>query len=82
MPMGFTAAPPLEPLAQQNGPHGQPYFVNGKWTFTKDGKPRKPGALRHLGPLPDDWDVWPPEMEEYFDKLQSEPWDDSEYRTP
>jgi plasmid stability protein len=67
MPMPFTAAPPLEPLQPTKGPEGQPYFVNGKWTFTKDGKPRKPGSLRHLGPLPDDWDVWPDDILASFD---------------
>lgn len=25
---------------------GPPWFVNGKWVYTKDGKPRQPGALR------------------------------------
>jgi hypothetical protein len=48
-----TAAPPLK------GPEGQPYFVNGKWTFTKDGKPRKPGALRGKIWIADDFDEWP-----------------------
>lgn len=55
---------------------GPPWLVGGKWVYTKDGKPRKPGALRHLPPLPDDWDKWDPEMEVFFDKLQNEPWDD------
>lgn len=62
-------APPVEAK-------GPPWLVDGKWVYTKDGKPRKPGALRHLPPLPDDWDKWPPEMEEFFEKLQTEPWDD------
>jgi hypothetical protein len=25
---------------------GPPWLVDGKWVYTKDGKPRKPGALR------------------------------------
>lgn len=58
-------------------PEGPPYFVNGEWVYTKDGKPRKPGALRKLPPLADDWDKWPPGMEEFFEKLQTEPWDDA-----
>jgi hypothetical protein len=27
--------------------------------------------------LPDDWDEWPPEMDEFFEKLQTEPWDEN-----
>jgi hypothetical protein len=55
---------------------GPPWLVDGKWVYTKDGKPRKPGAMRHLPPLPEDWDKWAPEMEELFEKLQGEPWND------
>lgn len=25
---------------------GPPWFVDGKWVYTRDGKPRQPGALR------------------------------------
>ncbi len=25
---------------------GPPWFINGKWSYTPDGKPRQPGALR------------------------------------
>ena len=46
------AAPPLK------GPEGQPYCVDGKWVWTKDGKPRKPGALKHMW-VADDFDEWP-----------------------
>ncbi len=38
---------------------GPPWFVNGEWVYTRDGKPRQPGSMRHLPPLPDDWDEWP-----------------------
>ncbi len=38
---------------------GPPYFVDGKSVYTKDGKPRKPGALRHLG------GGWTPEFDEW-----------------
>jgi hypothetical protein len=56
---------------------GPPWFIDGKWSYTPDGKPRQPGALRDkLADLPDDWDEWPPEMLEFFDKLHTEPWDD------
>jgi plasmid stability protein len=26
--------------------HGPPWFIDGKWVYTPDGKPRQPGALR------------------------------------
>lgn len=35
-----------------------PYFVDGKWVYTKDGKPRQPGALRGMW-VADDFDEWP-----------------------
>lgn len=62
MQMAFKAEPASlsAPLPGQKGPEGQPYCVNGKWVWTKDGKPRKPGAMRHLlGGWTDDFDEWP-----------------------
>jgi plasmid stability protein len=54
MPMSFTA----EPAAPLNA--GPPWLVDGKWVYTKDGKPRKPGAMRHLGGgWTEDFDEWP-----------------------
>lgn len=76
MPFYHDAPAPVASAQSAKGPDGQPFCVNGKWVWTKDGKPRKPGALRHLGSLPDNWDEWPPEMEAYFEKLQAEPWPD------
>ena len=38
---------------------GPPYFVDGKWVYTKDGKPRKPGAMRGMGGWSEDFDSWP-----------------------
>lgn len=77
MPFHHDAPAPFASAQSAKGPDGQPYFVGGQWVWTKDGKPRTPGALRHLGPLPDNWDAWPPEMEAYFEKLQSDPWHDA-----
>ena len=54
------------PAAKADGP---PWLVDRKWVYTKDGKPRQPGALRHLGPLPDDWDEWP---EGFWDFLEED----------
>ena len=57
MPLGYTS--PL-PQPQPSGPPvgGPPYIVNGKKVWTKDGKPRQPGALRGMW-VADDFDEWP-----------------------
>jgi plasmid stability protein len=44
------------------GPDGQPYFVNGHWVWTKDGKPRKPGGLKGQFLMADDFDDWPADI--------------------
>lgn len=36
-----------------------PEQVPAKQVFTKDGKPRQPGALRGKIHMADDWDEWP-----------------------
>ena len=71
MPMPFKHAEPAK--------GGPPWLIDGEWSYTRDGKPRKPGAWRGKKKLPDDWDEWSPEMLEFFDKLQSEPWNDSDF---
>ena len=38
MQVAFKQAEPVK-----NGP---PWFIDGKWVYTPDGKPRQPGALR------------------------------------
>jgi plasmid stability protein len=54
MQMSFAG----EPAAPLNA--GPPWLVNGKWVYTKDGKPRKPGAMRHLGGgWTEDFEEWP-----------------------
>jgi hypothetical protein len=55
MHSSFTPMPP-ELAAPKDGP---PWLVNGKWVYTKDGKPRKPGAMRGMIKLSDDFDEWP-----------------------
>jgi hypothetical protein len=57
---------------------GPPWLVDGKWVYTRDGKPRQPGALRHLPDLPDDFDEWSPEMEQAFADLLK-PWNDEDF---
>ena len=58
MPMPFIAQPASAGHLPPN-PDNAPYFVDGKWVFTKDGKPRKPGALRGKIWVADDFDEWP-----------------------
>ena len=38
MPVAFKHAEPTKV--------GPPWFIDGKWVYTPDGKPRQPGALR------------------------------------
>ncbi len=57
MPINFTAQPAMVPLsAPQDGP---PWLVDGKWVYTRDGKTRKPGAMRNTLFVADDFDEWP-----------------------
>ena len=50
------SAMPIELGAAQAGP---PWLVDGNWVYTKDGKPRKPGAMRGMGGWSEDFDSWP-----------------------
>jgi plasmid stability protein len=58
MAMTFAAQPASFDATLVPNPNNAPYFVDGKWVFTKDGKPRKPGALRDMW-VADDFDEWP-----------------------
>lgn len=62
MPSAFKHAEPAPQAAE-----GPPWLVNGEWVYTKDGKPRQPGAWRGKADLPSDWDEWP---EGFWDFLQ------------
>lgn len=55
---------------------GPPWLVDGKWVYTRDGKPRRPGALRGKLDLPDDWDKWSPEE---LDSFEAWPYDDPDF---
>lgn len=67
MGMQFKHAPPSDT---------GPWLIDGKVSYTRDGKPRQPGSLRGKLPEGDAWLEWSPAMLEFFDKLQNEPWDD------
>jgi plasmid stability protein len=62
MPFHHDAPATNAPVPPANGPDGQPYFVNGQWVWTKDGKPRKPGALKGKFLMADDFDDWPADI--------------------
>jgi hypothetical protein len=62
MQMRYTAPP-------REQPKGPPWLVGGKWVYTKDGKPRQPGALRGKVGMADDWDEWP---EGFLDAIYGE----------
>lgn len=36
-----------------------PYLVNGRKVWTRDGKPRRPGAMRGMGGWSEGFDEWP-----------------------
>ncbi|MEQ1726491.1 MAG: hypothetical protein ABL882_11265 [Sphingopyxis sp.] len=80
MPLSFTVQPPVPTAAPAGppsliGPAGQPYCVNGKWVWTKDGKPRQPGALRGKLWVADDFDQTPEWLVDAFYGIGSnEPW--------
>ena len=57
MPMSFAAQPAA--LTSPPPKDGPPWLVDGKWVYTPDGKPRKPGAMRGLLKTSDDFDEWP-----------------------
>jgi hypothetical protein len=76
-PVGVREMP--VPFKHADAPKdGPPWLVDGKWVYTPDGKPRQPGSMRHLGPLPEDWDKWPADIQAEFDKLYDQPWDDGD----
>lgn len=53
--------------AAEKGPDGQPYFVDGRWVWTRNGKPRQPGALKGKLRVADDFDAWPDGFLDAFD---------------
>ena len=63
MPMPY-----MPPPAQAVQPDGPPWLVDGKWVYTRDGKPRQPGALRGKIQMADDWDQWPEGFLESFER--------------
>jgi plasmid stability protein len=58
MPMNYTAQPVIAPLSPPKTDR-PPWLVDGKWVYTRDGKPRKPGAMRNTLWVADDFDEWP-----------------------
>ena len=71
MPMPFTA-PPASIGSLPPNPNNAPYFVNGEWVFTKDGKPRKPGLLKGKIWVADDFEEWPEGFLDAMEGLDTE----------
>ncbi|MFM9852604.1 MAG: hypothetical protein ACKVOJ_07360 [Sphingomonadaceae bacterium] len=60
MPMPFHHAPPAKAVGASLPPGAYGLFPDGTPFYTKDGKPRKPGAMRGLGiGWTEDFDGWP-----------------------
>jgi hypothetical protein len=60
MPLSWTAPPATSAVAEPPLPPGAyGRFADGTPYYTKDGKPRKPGAMRHLAGWTEDFDTWP-----------------------
>ena len=62
-------------VPQEGKPDGPPWLVGGKWVYTRDGKPRQPGALRKpgkSGDLPETTD-WLIEAMEHWDEADFDP---------
>ena len=79
MPLHHDAPAVAFPSAPAKGPEGQPYCVNGKWVWTKDGKPRKPGSMKGKLWVADDFDDTPDWLMDAFYGIGSnEPWPKSE----
>ena len=53
-----------------------PWFINGKWSYTPDGKPRQPGAMRGKFKMADNWDEWLPDELASFEAW---PYDDPDF---
>lgn len=75
MPSIYKAQPPGAPTPPPAD--GPPWLIDGKLVYTKDGKPRQPGALRGMW-IADDFDEWPDWMLDAFEGKDSElPWPDA-----
>ena len=46
--------------------------------YTRDGKPRQPGSLRKPGKVTD-LPEWDQEMLDFFEELQTKPWNDDDF---
>lgn len=78
MPMPFIAQPASAGHLPPN-PNNAPYFVDGEWVFTKDGKPRTPGLLKGKIWVADDFDETPEWLLDAFEGKDSHlPWPDPE----
>lgn len=71
--MQTTYAAPPKPESDD----GPPWLVDGKWVYTRDGKPRQPGAMRGMTGWTEDFDEWPEWVLDAFEGKNTElPWPD------
>lgn len=71
------SAPPQDQARAAPPTDGPPWLVDGQWVYTRDGKPRQPGALRGMIKMADDWDEWPEGFLESFER-----WDHDDPTSP
>ncbi|WP_093086139.1 hypothetical protein [Sphingobium sp. AP50] len=68
MSMPYAAPPP------DQKPDGPPWLIDGKWVYTRDGKPRQPGALRDMW-IADDFNETPQWLLDAFEGKDNDlPW--------
>lgn len=73
MPVAFKHAEPAK--------DGPPWLIDGKWSYTPDGKPRQPGSMRGKFKLADDPDKWSKDKwsEEELASFDAWPYDDPDF---
>jgi hypothetical protein len=75
MRMSFTAQKPVKAVIPAKV--GPPWLVEGQWVYTKDGKPRKPGAWSGKIAMTEDFDEWPQDVLASFEAW---PYDDPDFK--
>jgi plasmid stability protein len=74
MPTSYAAPPPQAQSAEYG-----PWLVDGKWVWTKDGKPRQPGAMRGMTGWTEDFDETPQWLIDAFEGKDTHlPWPGTE----
>ncbi|RVT41735.1 hypothetical protein [Sphingobium algorifonticola] len=81
MPMQYSA-PPQDQARAAPPTDGPPWLVDGQWVYTRDGKPRQPGALRGMIGWTEDFAETPDWLLDAFEGKDTElPWPDVPTKT-